>query len=833
MAAKKTAVKSSVVSRSNGAKIAAPSLPATKWVKESFGILIIALTAFIVLSLITFKSMSTGLTSRGGPIGTAVAKALWGFFGYGVILIPIILGFLGILSFRHRHLQRRTTRLIGLFILVPSLNAFFHIILNPITWFGNLSLPPGGFLGQMVAEFMVQFIGPWGGGILTFSLVMISFLLATDISYYMITHAIKLRIFALIRVIYERLVVLYDEWQERRQSRAEMRENQKALRLEERKKDRDQAFDDLLDEPPHPVPRNSPPQRKSHVSTDRGSAKREKVQENDFDVELMTQPPPPRPTISISQPSYRVTEELSELDGAILDESDSPEFNRGFFPKTEFLKTIADHYELPGLGLLDDPPIQTENESDEQLLRKAELLVEKLNNFSIQGHITEVCPGPVITRFEFEPAPGIKISKITALSDDLALGLRSKGGLRVAPISGKSTLGIEVPNLNRRTVFLKEILGADEFNSSAQKSILSLPIGKDAAGHPYISDLKKMPHLLIAGATGSGKSVCINSILAGFLYCATPEQLRLILIDPKMLELSDFNGIPHLREPVITEVKRAPEALMWAVGEMERRYVKLSMIGARNIDQYNTKVTDPNYKGDAKALPYLVVVIDELADLMLTTASLVEESIQRLAQMARAAGIHLIIATQRPSVDVITGVIKANLPCRLAFQVASRVDSRTILDSMGAEKLLGMGDCLFIPPGTSQMLRLHGAFVSESEVKKIVNFWREQPPMQEESIFESMASGEEGGIDDSDDPLYNQAVKLVLTSGLASISLLQRRLKLGHSRASRLIDIMEQHGIVGPHIGSKPREILVDRDEFLERLQQIQIEGAAYLDEDP
>ncbi len=825
MPAKKTASKGAVVSRLATSKSDASHTAPPKWIKESLGILSLALTIFIVLSLITVQKNESGYASAGGPIGAAVARSLWSFFGYGVVLIPLVLAFLGFVSFRHRHFQRRTTRLIGLLVLIPSLNAFLHLVLKPIEHSGYIVFP-GGFIGQFLTDHLVGYIGNWGTGILSFSLVLISFLLATDISYYMISHAIKLRTFALFYRISDHVRVRYEEWKVRRDSRLEMRENQKAMRIEERKKDRDRdrSLEDLFNEPELPP-------SKSRTST-RKQPPLPMLEAESEDVVSVGQKNLPRPTISISQPAYRVQEDLTDLDDAILNDNPNGKRSNETFPRTEFFKTVADHYELPDLGLLDDPPPATEVESHDQLLRKAELLVEKLGNFSIQGHITEVCPGPVITRFEFEPAPGIKISKITALSDDLALGLRSKGGLRVAPIPGKSTLGIEVPNAIRRTVFLKETLGSDDFKLAAQKSILALPIGKDAAGHPYISDLKKMPHLLIAGATGSGKSVCINSILAGFLYCATPEQLRLILIDPKMLELSDFNGIPHLREPVITEVKKAPEALTWAVNEMEQRYVKLSLVGARNIDQFNAKVTDASYQGEERPLPYLVVVIDELADLMLTTASVVEESIQRLAQMARAAGIHLIIATQRPSVDVITGVIKANLPCRLAFQVASRVDSRTILDSMGAEKLLGMGDCLFIPPGTSQMLRLHGAYVSEAEVKKVVNFWRSQPPIDEESIFETTGLNGENGIDESDDPLYNQAVKLVLTSGLASISLLQRRLKLGHSRASRLIDIMEQHGIVGPHIGSKPREILVDRDEFLERLQQIQIEGAPYLDED-
>ncbi|MGB3976040.1 MAG: DNA translocase FtsK [bacterium] len=493
-------------------------------------------------------------------------------------------------------------------------------------------------------------------------------------------------------------------------------------------------------------------------------------------------------------------------------------------PKSPFTRTLE--YEYPDIMMLKNQPEAGEKETYDELVAKSEKLLRKLNEFSIDGRITEICPGPIITRYEFEPAPGIKISKVITLSDDLALGMRSRFGLRVVPIPGKSALGIEIPNQSRELVNLKEILLSEEFQIEKTKSLLSLPLGRDTAGKPYISDLKRMPHLLIAGATGSGKSVCINTILAGLLFITRPSELRFLLIDPKMLELSDFNGIPHLREPVITDPKITPDALNWAVSEMERRYRLLADEKVRNIDQFNARVTSPQYEGENESLPYLVIVIDELADLMLTAASTIEDAIQRLAQMARAAGIHLIIATQRPSVDVITGVIKANLPCRLAFQVASKVDSRTILDTVGAEKLIGLGDCIFMPPGTSQLLRLHGAYISESEIKRLVEHLKQQPSdeLDEESIFKSVESAEDD-LEGTDDPLYNDAVRLVLSSGVASISMLQRRLRIGHSRASRLIDFMELSGIVGPHIGSKTRDILVDPDEYLGRLDDIEESG--------
>jgi S-DNA-T family DNA segregation ATPase FtsK/SpoIIIE len=479
-------------------------------------------------------------------------------------------------------------------------------------------------------------------------------------------------------------------------------------------------------------------------------------------------------------------------------------------------------YELPPLSLLDEPEQREGGESEEELVLKSRLLEQKLADFSIEGRVTAVSPGPVVTCFEYAPAPGIKISKIAGLAEDLALALKSRYVLRVAPIPGKAVVGIEVANPEREIVLLSEILRTEDFVN--RKRNLPVPLGKNTVGQPVISDLTQMPHLLIAGATGSGKSVCINAILTSLLLYHTPYDLRLLLIDPKMLELNDFDGIQHLREPVVKDARMAPEALNWAVAEMERRYRLLAGMGVRNLKQYNNALATrppeerpPGYR-HAERLPYLVIVIDELADLMMVSARQVEDSIVRLVQMARAAGIHVVLATQRPSVDVITGLIKANMPCRIAFQVSSKVDSRTIIDQNGAETLLGKGDMLFMPPGTSKLMRLHGAFVSEQEVKAVVKFWRDQPPFRSEpSIFGSDDEpGElEGGLS-GDDDLYEEAVKLVVQSRIASISLLQRRLRIGHARAARLMDMMEQDGIVGPHVGSKPREILKEMEDLPE-----------------
>ncbi|MBN1356847.1 DNA translocase FtsK [bacterium] len=743
------------------------SLIRSRWFQESSGIFLMAFSIYLALSLLSGLEIAGNLPDFCGNFGCRMAGFLWSTIGICSVVIPLVIGIWGFMAFRYRRIERWLSRLLGVALLIPSAATLFGAYRS--YHYGRQSeYVLSGRAGQSIHLFFSNYLGPLGTQILMVSVVLIAVLLSTDISFYLMSKKAKNRFIDLWLIGLEIIRTRHIKRRERYALKKEQKTKKQALDLEERNALRlDQA-------------------------------------------EIL-------PVISGSgQPENTDPDDL--MDSIMQDAAETDIFQE---EPVALIKTIPVDYQPPALDLLEDPPRDSHTETEEELLRKSEILIQKLRDFNIQGHITEVCPGPVITRYEFEPAPGIKISKIIGLSSDLALGLKSKYGLRVAPVPGKSTLGIEVPNLYREIVHLKELLVSEQFKTSVKKSILSIPLGKTTAGQPYIADLKRMPHLLIAGATGSGKSVCINSILCGLMFSTTPSQLRLILIDPKMLELSDFNGIPHLREPVITDVKMAPEALNWAIGEMNNRYVKLSELGVRNIDQFNQKITSPDYEGCEEPIPYLVVVVDELADLMLTSPSIVEEGIQRLAQMARASGIHLIIATQRPSVDVITGVIKANLPCRLAFQVTSRVDSRTILDSIGAEKLLGMGDCLFIPPGTSQIIRLHGAFVSESEIKRVVGFLNRQAvEVEEESIFQCFQAGPGEG-ENADDPLYDQAVKLVLTSGLASISMLQRRLKVGHSRASRLIDFMELNGIVGPFEGSKPRDILVDPEEYLERMNQM------------
>jgi len=497
----------------------------------------------------------------------------------------------------------------------------------------------------------------------------------------------------------------------------------------------------------------------------------------------------------------------------------------------EFLESKS-AFQLPPISLLEAEVEKRQKIDRDSLIMNSRILEKKLSDYGVEGKVVEVRPGPVITVYEFEPAPGVKVSRIVNLADDLALALSALSIRIVAPIPGKSVVGIEVPNAVRETVLLREIIDSDAFRSS--KSKLSFGLGKDISGEPFVVDLARMPHLLVAGSTGSGKSVSINSMICSILFKATPDEVRFIMIDPKMLELSDYEGIPHLLLPVVTHPKKAAAGLKWLVEEMERRYSVLAEKGVRNIENYHQRAEKElkekrkvyKRKGDAleggeekpaesmEKLPYIVVVIDELADLMMISSREVEESITRLAQMARAVGIHLLLATQRPSVDVLTGIIKANFPARISFQVTSKVDSRTILDTIGAEHLLGAGDMLFLPPGSSKLTRLHGAFVSSAEIKRIVEFLKKQgKPSYDPSILLEVRKEKEATGEDEYDEKYDEAVAFVAELGQASISLIQRRFRIGYNRAARIVEKMEAEGVVGASDGIKPREVLVKKIE--------------------
>ncbi len=501
--------------------------------------------------------------------------------------------------------------------------------------------------------------------------------------------------------------------------------------------------------------------------------------------------PPLKPEIKPLKPQIRVAQPTPPKDEKPVVINEQPQ--------------VVGEYHIPSLELLKDPPAVSSRKIEDDLVSGAKVLEETLAEFGVTVRVADVERGPVITRYELEPAPGVKVQQITTLTDDIALAMKAQTVRIVAPIPGKNRVGIEVPNGFSSLVFLKDVLANSQFRTFGSK--LTLALGKDIAGQPLIADLDDMPHLLIAGTTGSGKTVCVNSIIMSMLFNAAPHEVKFLMIDPKMVELSTYNALPHSLCPAVTDPKKVSAALNWVVGEMETRYSLLAQEGVRNIEGYHTK---------GKQMPYIVVVVDELADLMQVAAKQIESAITRLAQLSRAVGIHLILATQRPSVDVITGVIKANFPARISFKVASKVDSRTVLDMNGADKLLGKGDMLFLKPGDAKPTRGQCCYVSDEEIHKVVDFIKtQQQPVYNDTILKHQAPSGGLTLDTRDDELYEEALRVVLETNQASVTILQRRLRLGYSRAARLIDIMEQNGIIGPFVGSKPRDILINREEWL------------------
>jgi S-DNA-T family DNA segregation ATPase FtsK/SpoIIIE len=474
-------------------------------------------------------------------------------------------------------------------------------------------------------------------------------------------------------------------------------------------------------------------------------------------------------------------------------------------PKVKQQQVKIGDYHLPSIDLLDSPPAGDTLDPGEDLENTARVLEETLSDFGISAKVTDIVRGPIITRFELEPAPGVKVNSIENLSDDIALAMKAQSVRIIAPIPGKARVGVEIPNTKGSFVYFKDVISSKVFQEA--KSKLTLALGKDITGHSVVTDLDEMPHLLIAGTTGSGKTVCVNSLILSLLYKAGPNDVKFIMVDPKRVELMPYNGLPHLLCPVVTDHKKVSAALNWTVSEMSKRYDLLQEAGARNIEAYNDK---------REKLPYIVVIVDEFADLMSTAGAEIENAVTRLAQLSRAVGIHLVLATQRPSVNVVTGVLKANLPARISFKVASKVDSRTVLDKNGSEALLGKGDMLFQEPGKEELVRIQGTFLKDAEIERVVEFIRSQgePVFDEEILKEQQKSQFDSG---EKDDLYDEAARIIMESNQASVSILQRRMRLGYTRAARIIDNMEQEGLVGPFEGSKPRKILVDRVDWLAR----------------
>ena len=731
---------------------------------------------FFLLALVSFDPFDPSLNSAGpslqsahnlvGLAGSYTADLLLQVLGLTAFLIPVGLG---VLCWRRAWAQppeNRWARTVGALMLAGSLATALALpsVFGKWLWRWKGAASPGGLAGSLLASGALRLLN------LTGTLIALALILVAAL--YLLTAFS----FAHVRAPFLRLAAWREHWRARR---------------EERRKAKDRArLEKLRAKGRLPVVQQSgtgfqPVPAESHDKPPFDAA--EEV--DDVPVHL----PPPPPPLPKRQPAIRA------MGG----------------------------FKLPSVSLLREPD-PSEGIDEDELKRQATVLKMKCDEFGVAGAVTQINPGPVVTTYEFKPEAGIKYSRVTNLVDDLCLALQAESIL-VERIPGKSTVGVEVPNHRRATIYLREIIESQEF--AASPSRLTMSLGKDINGRIRIADLTTMPHLLIAGATGTGKSVAINSFIVSFLYKATPEQVRLILVDPKRLELGLYDGVPHLMTPIITEPKLAANALRNAVKEMERRLKLLAENGVRNIEQFNRRFERPGTlslfdqeAGQQRPLPYIVIVIDELADLMLMDLHNVEGAITRLAQMARAVGIHLILATQRPSVDVITGLIKANFPARISFRVATKVDSRTILDANGAEALLGRGDMLYLPAGSARLLRVHGGLVSEKEITHIVEFWRAQskpdyeteylaPPADEEELIEGSDGDEVTG---DDDPMYDEAVRVVVEAGKASTSILQRRLRLGYGRAARLLDIMQRDGIIGPPDGAKPREVLKRPDWFAE-----------------
>ena len=735
--------------------------------REAALILAVALAAYLLLSLWTYEPTDPGwsttgaddlVANSGGIVGALLADVMLYGFGFPAYLFPFMVGFSGWLLFSwgcradsEDALHFWVLKMVGLLMALAAASGLSALSLNLHAQL--LPMGAGGVLGEVVGQGFESVFGASGTSLLLLAVLLTGVTLFTGLSWLMVID--KLGSVAMIAVVH------VSRWLR------EMKENLQARRTRQQ---REESFREQKDKLQH----------KAKVRIE--------------------------PVLDKKEPSKR---EEKEKQVPLFETPDAPG--------------------MPALALLDKAQASNNGYSEEVLQALSRQVELKLKDFGVTVQVVEVQPGPVVTRFELQPAPGIKVSRISGLAKDLARALSVSSVRIVEVIPGKPVVGLEIPNETREMVRLREILAFEGYENS--KSLLELALGKDIAGRPIVANLEKMPHLLVAGTTGSGKSVAVNAMILSILYKATPEQVRMIMVDPKMLELSVYEDIPHLLAPVVTDMKEAANALRWCVAEMERRYPLMAALGVRNIAGYNKKVREAIERGEPikdptidvepgevvptlEPLPFIVVVIDELADMMMVVGKQVEELIARLAQKARAAGIHLILATQRPSVDVITGLIKANIPTRIAFQVSSRIDSRTILDQMGAEQLLGQGDMLYLPPGSGLPERVHGAFVDDHEVHAVVEHLKKNAaPNYLEEITQDPAGDEgEGGLGDpsdaESDPLYDQAVQVVTETRRASVSGVQRRLKIGYNRAARIVEAMEAAGVVSAMQGNGSREVL-------------------------
>jgi len=734
---------------------------------EIIGIFLLFLAVFVFISLISYhpkdpfpltNTYDQKVQNYGGRVGAYLSGALFHLLGFATFLIPFACLYLGIQSLFFGGERRIFVKTGGLIFLVLVLSSLLSLILESSSW-RETEIQTGGLIGSSFSAFLTRYFNHAGSIVLTTGLFVLFIIFSTGISIRKI-FSILSRFFAFVFKEIRIKITLYHQAKYREKMKKKVVVKYSAL---DEKKDR----------------------------------VRDKKRKKELKKELAQEPFP-------SQPETPAV------------------FQKPLFQERE----RKGDYHFPPFNLLDAGEIH-EKIDKEELFEKKQRIEEKLREFRVEGEVREYHPGPVITIYEFSPYPGIKVSQVANLSEDLSLALGAES-VRIQRIPGKSSLGVEIPNNRREIIKLRDIIQSEQFIKSPSK--LTFALGKTIHGEVYLSDLSIMPHLLIAGTTGTGKSVALHCIIASILYKATPDEVKLILIDPKRLEFGLYDGIPHLLSPVIKDAKKAAAVLTDTIKKMDERYHKLGFLNSRNIEQYNFRVKQilqerkgklsEEEKEHLKPLPYLVIIIDELAELMMIGAQEVEYCIARLAQLARAVGIHLIMATQRPSIDVITGTIKNNFSSRIAFRVPSKIDSRIIIDASGAEKLLGLGDMLFMPPNYPHLIRLHCPYITVAESNRLVKFIKEQgSPVYDEKIIKVIKSSEEHLLEEflEKDELYEKAVELILLTGQASSSYLQRKFKLGYARAARIIDQMEQEGIVGPSEGSKPREILVDVKSYLDR----------------
>ncbi len=754
-------------------------------VSEVVGVALFAVALIWLVALATYDPndpvwfFSTGThdvpANFAGRVGAFLGELSFQVLGYASYLIPALIAVAGWHYFWCRAIDAIYTKVVGAAMLFACSSAFLSLTLGRVD-FGPRPFRAGGYLGEWLGGFMSEYLSRTGSIIVILAFMVAGVILATQFSFG-----------KLFSVIFDGAGGLASQgldafrlWREERRKAQQRRE----VMVKYGKKDTAVVA--------------RPEKKPARIEQPAPVAAREKASPR-FEEPAVSAPP------VVQKKAVTKTPVAHPLP----------------LPEPERVERRLGSYTLPPVSLLD--AAKAERKIDErELMDAARLLEEKCREFSVEGSVVQIHPGPVVTTFELKPDAGVKYSKVTGLSDDLCLAMQAESVL-IDRIPGKATVGIQIPNPNREAISLRELLESDAYTRSTSK--LTFALGKTIHGEPYMADLATMPHLLIAGSTGSGKSVGLNAMLTGILYRATPDDVRMIMVDPKRLELGMYEDIPHLMTPVVVEPKKAANALRWAVREMEERYKTLAAYGVRNIEQFNRNVRAVIQSGETieegkpnRPLPFIVVVVDELADLMMVAGNEVEESICRHAQMARAVGIHLILATQRPSVDVITGLIKANMPARISFRVTSKIDSRTILDSNGAEQLLGKGDMLFLPPASSRHLRLHCPYISEQESARLASFLRKQgKPVYDETITEEedKKSGA-NGVEFDKDELYDEAARIVVQTGQASISYLQRKMRIGFSRAARLVDMMEAEGLVSAATGGKPREVLVGREYFEE-----------------